>query len=64
MLFISIESCRNGYSHLHSHVPGFVLAHLGFSVEEWDRQESFQVWTSLGLEAELAEELSELAEVG
>eukprot|EP00975_Prorocentrum_lima_P016624 3525181-Prorocentrum_lima.AAC.1 len=27
---------------------------------EWDSQESFQFWSSLGLEPELAEELSDL----
>lgn len=57
-LFIVIESLRNGYDLLHSHMPEFIMKHLSI-VEE--RDESLpELWSCLGVEPAIAQELTEL----
>ena len=59
-LHVSIESLRNAYNHLHSHLNTFVCSSLCFVDAAHDRSEVYQFWIDLGVESGVAELLAEL----
>ena len=59
-LHVSIESLRNGYNHLHTHLKAFVCSSLCFVDATHDPSEVYQFWIDLGVESGMAELLAEL----
>ena len=59
-LHVSIESLRNAYNHLHSHLNAFVCSSLCFVDAAHDPSEVYQFWIDLGVESGVAELLAEL----
>jgi hypothetical protein len=59
-LHIAVESVRNTYVPLHSHIGGFLLGHLRFAEAEHDVDDAACVWRYVGVEAHMVQVLSEL----
>ena len=60
-LYIGLESLRNGYSLLFSHLRTFLTSSLAFAGEDHPGvDELFTMWTDVGLDAEEAQELADL----
>lgn len=59
-MYVVVESVRNGYALLHSHLVGFVRGSISFEEPMSDPQDSYHFWTSLGVDSEVAETLSDL----
>jgi len=59
-LHIAVESVRNTYVPLHSHIGGFLLGHLRFAEAEHDVDDAACVWRYVGVEAHVVQLLSEL----
>ena len=59
-LHIVVESLRNGYSDLHQHLGQWLLAVVLFQESPLPSDIAHQLWTALGLEASLVEELLSL----
>ena len=55
-----VESLRNGYSDLHQHRGQWLLAVVLFQESPLPSDIAHQLWTALGLEASLVEELVSL----
>ena len=52
-MYIVLESLRNGYKHLQSHLSTFLLDHVVFKDCGWGRDDLHSFWTALDVEAEL-----------
>ena len=60
-LYIGLESLRNGYSLLHSHLSRFVAKSLSFAgADHPSEDDMFTMWSDMGLEPGLAQELAEI----
>ena len=58
-LFIVIESLRNGYKHLQSHLSSFLLEHVLFQDGQVSRDSLLEFWTALDVPAELCHMLAD-----
>ena len=58
-MYIVLESLRNGYKHLQSHLSTFLLGHVVFKDCGWGRDDLQSFWTALDVEAELCNMLSD-----
>ena len=59
-LHIGIESCRNSFSMLHSHLFDFLQKHVTFRVHAHDVQEAATLWAAVGVDASMLEAVAEV----
>ena len=58
-LYIAIESLRNGFKHLQSHLLSFLMASLEFADCPTPRDELWAYWTALDVNPPLAHSLAD-----
>ena len=60
-IHIIIESLRNSFDLIRSHLKTFVVEHVLFAPEEGDAQGTYHYWVQLGMQSDVAETLPDLS---
>ena len=58
-MYIVLESLRNGFKHLQSHLCSFLMQHVAFEDIDVDQSDLFAFWTALDISPDLSSMLAE-----